>query len=117
MSMEDEVKTIINSLGTVYISFTPSSPDNCITITPSGGYPRGFTESKLSYPTFQIKVRAAANSYATGRALCDTIKNTLHGYKGGKFLIIRQQGDVLSLGKDSSNRSEWSINFNTDYRG
>jgi hypothetical protein len=113
--MEDEVKTIINSLGSVFIASTPASPDTCITITPTGGYPRGFTESKLSYPTFQIKVRSL--SYATGRALCDTVKNTLHGYKGGKFLIIRQQGDILSLGKDSSNRSEWSINFNTDYRG
>lgn len=95
----------------------PSSPDNIITIYPSGGTDpaHSFTDREFENPSIQIRVRN--KSYPAGFAQCERIKDTLDGLaerviNGNRYLSIMQQGDILPLGRDDSGRHEWSINFN-----
>jgi hypothetical protein len=82
----------------------------------SGGYNPAMSVHKMEYehPTFQVKVRDS--SYPAGYARCEAIKDALNGNKeqtinGHRYLIIRQMGDIISLGRDIKNRSEFSLNF------
>lgn len=111
--MLDEIKVILGSPTSLYIGTYPSSPDAITALYRSGGLPRGLTASKMEQPTFQVRVRDS--SYASGEARCDAIKDLLHNYVGGKFLLIQQDGDILSLGRDQNGRTEWSMNFSCKY--
>ena len=113
MSLMTDVKTLLSSVSP-FIGSMPATPDNCIALYNSGGYPRGSTESKLEYPTFMVKIRNA--SYATGITQGETIKDILHDYVGGKFLLVTQMGDINDIGRDESNRQEWTLNFKCIYK-
>lgn len=114
MSLTTEISTILSTVSNVFIGNLPATPDNVVGIFNSGGYLRGLTESKLEEPTFQIRVRNI--SYAAGEAMCNTVKDLLHGNGTTKVLKIYQQGDILPLGRDQNNRSEFSINFRCYYK-
>ena len=123
MGLLADVKSFLSSVSNVYLGSMPTSPDNAVCIFRSGGYPRDLSGTEVEEPTFMIKVRNT--SYPTGETLCDTIKDLLHGQNdktigtgetARKVLLIQQQGDVLDLGRDESNRQLWSINFRCYYR-
>ena len=112
--MTSDIRTLLTSIPNVYIGSIPTTPDNSVCIYNSGGYSRSLSGTFVEEPTFQIRVRNT--SYATGEALCNTIKDLLHGQTTTKLLMIEQQGDILGLGRDESNRAEWSMNFRCYYR-
>lgn len=114
MSLLTDVEALLTGVTNIYIGDKPDAPDNIVCLYNSGGYPRDLVGSQVEEPTFMIHVRNA--SYAAGEALCSTIKDLLHGYVGGGFLLIQQQGDTIDLGRDQSNRPEWSLNFRCFYR-
>jgi hypothetical protein len=114
MSLLSDAKALMTGVTNIYIGSMPETPDNAVCLYNTGGYPRDLSGSEVEEPTFMVKVRNT--SYATGEALCCTIKDALHGYIGGKFLLIQQQGDVLDMGRDASNRQEWTLNFRCFYR-
>jgi len=113
MSLTTEIKSLLTSVDNVYIGNMPDSPDNSVCIYRTGGFPRSLTASALEEPTFQIKVRNS--SYVIGETLCDTIKDLLNGSNTEKVLMIQQMGDTLNIGRDKSNRQEWTINFRCYY--
>jgi len=109
-----DIKSLLTGVSNVYIGSMPDTPDNAVCIYATGGYPRSLSGTFVEEPTFQIKVRNT--SYSTGTTLCDTIKDALHGKTSTKLLMIEQQGDILDIGRDESNRQEWTINFRCYYR-
>jgi hypothetical protein len=118
-----DVESLLSTVSNVYLGSMPSTPDNVVAIYNSGGYTRDLSGTMVEEPTFMIKVRNT--SYATGEALCNTIKDLLHGQNAKvigsgttarTFLLIEQQGDINDLGRDENNRTEWSLNFRAYYR-
>ena len=120
MSLLTDVKSLLTGVSNVYLGSMPNSPDNAVGIYSTGGFPRDLSGTMVEEPTFMVKVRNT--SYATGEALCSTIKDLLHGVDnetitgGGHFLLIAQMGDTNDIGRDESNRQEWTINFRCYYR-
>jgi hypothetical protein len=119
MGLLVDVKSLLTDVSNVYLGSMPSTPDNVVAIYNSGGYTRDLSGTMVEEPTFMIKVRNT--SYATGEALCNTIKDLLHGVNdttanSHDFLLIEQQGDINDLGRDENNRTEWSMNFRALYR-
>ena len=119
MGLLADVKSLMTGVSNVYLGSMPNSPANSVSIYPTGGNPRSLSGTMVEEPTFKIKVRNT--NYATGETLCNTIKDLLHGVNnqtgnGNTVLLIEQQGDVLSLGRDENNRHEWAIEFRMLYR-
>jgi len=114
MSLISEVKTLLSAYSNVYIGSMPSTPDNAICIYRSGGYPRDLTGNFVSEPTFQIRVRNT--SHATAESLCEDILDSLHAKTTTNLMMIQAQSDILSLGRDESNRAEFTMNFRAYYK-
>lgn len=114
MSMITEVVSLLTAVSNVYVGSLPTTPDNVVAIRPSGGYSRSLSGTYVEEPTFQALIRHT--SYATGEALCTTVKTALHGKTTTKLLMVQQQGDVLYLGRDGNDRHEWSMNFRCYYK-
>ena len=114
MALTSDIKTLLSTVSNVYIGSMPTTPDNAVCIYNTGGFSRSLSGTEVEEPTFQVRVRNTV--YATGETLCNTVKDLLHGATSTKLLMIEQQGDILDLGRDESNRSEWSINFRCYYR-
>ena len=109
MGLMAEVETLLTTVSNVYVGSMPSTPDNVVCIYNTGGYPRSLSGTKVEEPTFMVKVRNT--SYSTGEALCNTIKDLLHGKTTTKILMCEQQGDIQDIGRDENNRPEFTINF------
>jgi len=114
MSITAEIKTLLAGTSGLYVGSMPATPDNCVVIYPSGGYPRSLSGTYLEEPTVMIKVRNL--SYTAGETVCEVVKTALHGNSTTKALMVEQQGDINDLGRDANNRSEFSINFRCYYR-
>lgn len=114
MSVTSEVATLLTSVSSVYTGSMPDSPDNAVCIYPTGGYRQSMSGTFLQEPTFQIKVRNT--SYVAGETQCETIAGLLHGKSTTKLLMIEQQSDILSIGRDDNNRSQFTLNFRCYYR-
>jgi len=91
----------------------PETPNNCIVVYPTGGYPRdkaGFIE----YPTIMIHVRNELASTAESKinaileALHRVVNTTMNGTR---YLSVYARDEGVSLGKDDQQRSTWSVNF------
>ena len=110
----DVIAVLTGTISNLYEGNMPPDPVNSVGIYHTGGYDRSMSGTEVEEPTFQVRVRNSV--YATGLALCETIKDTLHGYVGGHFLMIAQQSDILDLGRDANDHNEWTINFRCYYR-
>lgn len=113
-----DVKTLLAGVDTTncYLGDMPNLPDNIIALYNTGGFPPNLTLDGCKYenPTFQVRVRNL--SYVAGIAKCEAIKYALASVSNitinaTRYLAIRQMSDILSMGKDSNNRTEFSINF------
>lgn len=116
MSFASDISSILSGVSGVYGGNMPAhtTAKNAVCIRRTGGFPRSASGTEVEEPTFQVTVRNEV--YATGEGVCNTIKDLLHGYVGGKFLVILQQGDVFDLGRDENDLQLWSINFRCYYR-
>lgn len=114
MSLTTEIRGLLSTVSNVSIGSMPSLPDNAVTIYPTGGFARSLSGTFLEEPTFMVKVRNT--SYATGETLCNTINDLLHGASTTKMLMIEQQGGINDIGRDESNRQEFTQNFRCYYR-
>jgi hypothetical protein len=116
----EDIKDLLvaQSLGTfqvdLFIGELPSSPDASIAVIPGTGQNPGLWY-EWERPGIQIMVRAAAGGYTSANTSIDNIKNYLHGLRttinSTRYALINQQGDILYLGKDESNRPVFSANF------
>ena len=101
----------------LFIGQEPTSPDNCVTIFDTPGYPPQLTldpDEKYDYPSIQIRVRN--RSYEEAYDLISDIKTELHGlnhdeWNGTTYELIRCAQEPFPLGYDEGNRSWWVANF------
>lgn len=119
MSLLSDIKSLLVGVSNIYTGSIPDDPDNVVGLYSTGGYPRDLSGTEVEEPTFMVKVRNT--SYTTGETLCNTIKDLLHGVdnqtvNGNDILLIEQQGDINDIGRDESNRQEWTLNFRVLYR-
>ena len=98
----------------LFISTMPSSPDNCICLYDTGGFPQ--ERHDYEKPTIQIRIRNKSylNGYNQARDLKyllstgDYNNSTINGTR---YILIKNTSDVLYLGKDDNNRFQFTINF------
>lgn len=126
MPLLEDIETLLIGIeSNIFIGEMPDSKkvngndvniDNAIAIYNTGGFNPEHTMDggKISNPTFQIIVRD--ESYPNGITRCEAILNVLdmvtnQNINGHFYLGIFQQGDILSLGRDSKNRIKFSLNF------
>lgn len=120
MSLLVDMKTLIPSAvataSNIKLGDYPDDPDNIITLYQSGGADPSHTFSSREFeePTFQVRIRNI--SYAVAITKAEAIKDALDGQteltiNSNRYISIFQQGDILPLGKDKRNRSEFSLNF------
>jgi len=113
-TLTGDIETLLTTVSNVHLGNMPAAPDNIVCIYHTGGYARSSSGTQLEEPTFQVRVRNT--NYATGFAVCNTVKDLLHNKTEGGIIYCEQQGDILDLGRDESNRPEFSINFRCYYR-
>lgn len=117
-----------NSLGTQGTDlFINTMPDNTALVTTLSEYEGSFNETfgsgmAISVPSLQVRVRGAAEDYATPRARIRAIQDLLLAVtnttiNGTTFLRIRPQSTVLNLGQDERLRWEFSLNFEVTIAG
>ena len=98
----------------VFIGTMPDTPDLCVGLYDTGGYPPDEAQSGTYYPTLQIRVRGGA--YRAAYLVAQSIRNSLHQitnetYNSTRYIYIFASGDVLYIGKDDKDRPLFSINF------
>lgn len=105
----------------LFIGREPSTPDDCVTIFDSEGYPpyHGLTSVGYEYPSVHIRVRN--NDYITGWNMANAIKDALHGranetWSGALYTMIVCSSGPAHLDYDDHNRVRFIINFNLQRR-
>jgi hypothetical protein len=120
-----DIKPLLTSITTDIYGEFPSDKDNCIAISPSGGFnPEhmfsggdvSLQKPAITHPSFQITIRNMSAHIMHG--WIDAIINALDGktnytVDGRTYLMIEQQGDVIPMGRDNNRRHIEAINFNT----
>jgi hypothetical protein len=116
MALLNDISSLITTETYKYIGDMPDTPNNLICLFLTGGYDPEMDLSKnaITRPTLQVRVRDT--SYSSGVARCEAIQTLLRGVtnteiNGNYYIEILQQSDILSLGKDDKNRSNFTINF------
>ena len=103
-------------LGTsLFKSYLPESPDNCIAVIETGGNePDHYIPTKK--PTFQVMIRNT--SYTTGRTALDNIRSAFEALVNSTvangstyFYYILANAEGGHLGRDEAGRDLFSINF------
>jgi hypothetical protein len=94
------------------------SPDTAIAVVPTGGGTQfAVADNPLDRPTFQVMVRAAANSSTGLEQKVNDVITALNLYSGtpstggAEYVDIQKEGDALYLGRDENQRPVYSLNF------
>ena len=93
----------------------PDSPDQCVTIFDTGGYPNQ-PNYRLEMPTIQVRVRGAPKKYRDAYTIAESVREVLRethntSVNGTKYIGFWVMSDIFPLGYDEKNRPEFSINF------
>ena len=126
MALLDEIATRLQGQGVgttgstqswfVAKGFLPPTPDKCIALFETGGFPNDAHESALiDRPTFQVRVRSDAFGYSTGRTKIGAARTALEignsTLSGRRYVHIVAQSEPVSLGVDDNNRPALVMNF------
>lgn len=97
----------------VNVSREPVLPDQCVTVYDTGGPQHDTDELDISYPTFQVRVRASAypDAYAKAQAVRTALMGKTFSSEGVVFEDVAVATDIADLGKDDQNRSLLTVNF------
>jgi len=103
--------------GNIFVGVLPESPDECISLYPTGGQ-YSPTGEPYDDPTVQIIVRGGQDP-RTPAELAQSIYDALHGFRGGSFVdggayIVSCRGlqsAPAHIGRDENRRHEYSVNF------
>jgi len=115
MEVYTHIENQIKSLGEseVYIASYNDDYDNIVSIN----YYEGKQDTEIAFGK-EVVVRHIGlqmfvrdTSFESGYARIEAIRALFEAYKYQVITII-QKGDILPLGNDSKNRSEFTINFN-----
>jgi hypothetical protein len=100
----------------LFVGKEESTPDDCVTIFDTPGFPPMLTlnDQGYYYPTIQIRVRS--RKYVDGYALAQKIQSALHGraqetWNDTLYTVIYCSGDIALLDWDDKGRPRFVINF------
>ena len=125
MALPVEIGTRLSTQGVTdstwdlqYIELQPQ-PDRAVAVIPSGGFSGlGWSTARktaLDQPTFQVVVRGQTTGIDTAYTKIEAVRTALDGFDGTlgsyRYTDIRQQGDILSLGRDENDRPLYALNF------
>lgn len=118
----EDIKDLLvaQGLGTfqvdLFIGDLPDAPGACTVVALGVGRNPGIWQ-EWQQPGIQILVRGEANGYVAANSNITSISNYLHTLQvtinGARYALISQEGDIIYLGKDESNRPLFSANFRT----
>ena len=113
--LEDQARGTVGT--NIFMSTMPSSPNNCIAIYDQGEVtPDGELDSKV----LMVQIIVRNTSYTSMQTLVDNIVSDLHqiarstgnpliaGGKNIRYSLLRSSGYI---GKDDTERHEYSLNF------
>ena len=118
MGLLVDMSSLITSESNKYLGDMPDTPDDLIALYNTGGldpqHALGAQPPSWENPTFQIRLRDT--SYADVIARAEAIKDLLDGktnqtINSNYYMSIFMLGDINSLGRDSRNRIEVTMNF------
>lgn len=104
-----------NTAGTIFVGFLPSTPDDCIALYATGGFP---ADGKWGYdePTIQVWIRARTHIDAATKA--QTVYDLFQGMHAttlpnGTYVVnsLGLQSAPTLIGRDTDERTEYSLNF------
>ena len=106
----------------LFIGKEPDSPNNCVTIFDTPGFPPQLTYiqgENYFYPSIQIRVRNI--DYLDGWEMVNDIKNLLHGrgqetWNGTLYSVIVCVAEPSLLDWDKNGRAHFVITFNIQRR-
>jgi len=106
----------------IFIGEEPISPDNCVTIFDTPGFPQMLTATRgenYYYPSVQIRVRNGR--YDTGWDKANDIVQLLHAraqgtVNGTLYSLIRAMGEPVLLDIDENERYRFVMNFDIQRR-
>ena len=105
----------------LFIGREPPSPDSCVTIWDTPGFPQQLTAQgeRYFYPSVQLRIRDLV--YPTGWALANDIVQALHArahetWNATLYSLIRCKGEPVFLDIDENERCRFIINFDIQRR-
>ena len=107
----------------LFVGYEPPTPDECVTIFDTPGFPTQLTlggdGDDYFYPSVQIRVRS--NSYIDGWDLIQDITTVLHGlsqepWNATLYSVIKCSSGPAMLDWDNNNRPRFIVNFDIQRR-
>jgi hypothetical protein len=108
--------------GDLFLNAEPSTPDNCVTIFDTYGFPPQLTmdpEERYESPSIQIRIRS--NKQSNAWIIIEGIMTSLHGrnhetWNGTLYTVIKAASSPALLDWDDNGRCRFVINFNLQRR-
>lgn len=98
-----------------FIGFMPATPDQCIAVQYSGGFPQDTMQGENALPTFQVAIRAEAYAHSTGEAKWIAAFNALQGSEGATamtdFQLVEAMNSAPIVVYDEKNRPVMTLNL------
>lgn len=99
----------------IEIGALPDNPNKIININDTGGLASN-PKWLLDFPTLQVLVRGEANGYLDTWREIKAVKDLLLGVDSqdinlDRWVSVTQNGDIMALGRDDSDRPLFSVNF------
>lgn len=106
--------------GNIYIGILPDTPNDLLSLFPRGGPPRDpLDEYIIATMQFIVRSKSKLNGLIKGQEVIDAFHAFSHGsFTPNGFYVVdclSQVGEPADIGKDGSDRYEWSINLSVEY--
>ena len=107
--------------GNLFIGREPSSPNNCVTVFDTMGFPPPLSLDSLGYELPSVQIRVRNTSYKAGFAMSHQIMTFLHGtaqlgWNGTLYSVIYCASGPSFLDWDDNNNARFVTNFNIQRR-
>ena len=121
MALLDDIGTALTDAGVVssgwslFKSFSPDAPDQCITVYETGGVAPAQTPGLgAQWPSFQVRVRGKRLEYDVARTKLQAVHDALNNatVSGYVYVYVAHSG-VIPLGHDEKQRPLIVLNFDT----
>jgi hypothetical protein len=104
-----------NAAWPCFRGFMPDSPDQCITVQYTGGFPQDTLGGENMLPTFQVRIRAGELAHGTCEAKWIAAFNALQDSQGATgmtdFALVRAMSTAPIYMVDDRNRPIMILNF------
>ena len=98
-----------------FVGFMPATPDQCIAVQYSGGFPQDTHAGENMLPTFQVAIRAGAYAHSAAETKWIAAFNALQGSEGATamtdFYLVEVMNSAPIVIYDEKNRPVMTLNL------